>query len=395
VYYLDKKNKPIYLDNFSTTPCDPLVVEAMLPYFTENFGNSSSSISYEGKIAQKAVEQARAEISTLINSSPNEIIFTSGATESNNLAIFGLTNGYNDYRNHIITSEIEHQAVLEPMKKLDSNGYDVEYISVNQNGIINTNELQRSISKKTLLVSIMTVNNEIGTIQPITQIGKISHESGAVFHTDAAQAVGKIPINVVTQNVDMMSMSAHKMYGPKGVGALYVRDGSKSLPLTALFLGGGQEHKLRSGTLNVPGIVGFGKACEICHFNLTKDMKKISKLRDFFESAIIKLIPDIKINGDIKNRIPGSSSITIPGIVAESIIINSPGVSMSTNSACKSGAISPSHVLEAIGLNREDAYSTLRICINNFSKKGEITEAIKIIHLAIRNILMAESLTNR
>ena len=317
----------------------------------------------------------------LIGSSPSEIIFTSGATESNNLAILGLAKGLKKHteRKRILTTKIEHKAVLEPCQELQKEGYELLYLPVDSSGTVDLEVAKTLITDNTLLVSVQVASNEIGTIQPIAELAELVHAHGAVFHTDAAQAVGKIPVDVEAWDVDLLSISAHKLYGPKGVGALYLRGGKNGLPVEPLWLGGGQEGGIRSGTVNVPGVVGLGKACELCRQALLKDHKRLQTLRDRFEYELMEVIPAVKRNGNLANRLPNNSSLTLPVIDAEALIVNMPELAISTGSACTSGALEPSHVLQAIGLSREEGYSTLRIGLGRFTTQDDMDYALQVL----------------
>lgn len=365
----------IYLDNHATTPCDPKVIEAMLPYFGNIFGNPSSTVHNAGRLADNAVKFAREQVAALIGAKTKEIIFTSGATESNNIAIQGLVKGNDGSRQTIVTTPIEHKAILNQCKALAKEGWKIVFLPVDKKGTVDLLEAEKLITANVLVVSVQTASNEIGTIQPISKIAQMAYENGVYFHSDGAQAVGKIPVNVNQMGLDLLSISAHKMYGPKGVGALYVRGGAYAIPIKPLVYGGEQEYNLRSGTLNVPGIVGFGKACELCKGYLAEESDRVRKLRDFLEE---KLMASVKIqrNGNLENRLPGNSSITFPGIDAETLIVRMANYAISSGSACSSGALEPSFVLEAIGLSRDEAYSTIRIGLGRFSTKSEIQKFI-------------------
>lgn len=375
----------IYLDNHATTPCDPRVVDAMLPYFSENYGNPSSTIHSEGRKVADAIEVARKQVASLIGALPNEIIFTSGATESNNIAIQGLSRGSDGTRKKIVTTPIEHKAILNQCKALEKQGYEIILLPVNGAGEVDIHEAEREIDEDTMVVSIQAANNEIGTIQPIKKLAALAHATGAYFHTDAAQAVGKISVDVLEWEVDLLSISAHKIYGPKGVGALFVRGGAYSMPISPLVYGGEQEYNLRSGTLNAPGIVGFGKACELCSQELESEMERLSSLRDFLESQLIKQL-EVQRNGSLNNRLPNNCSFTFRGIDAEALIVNMPELAISTGSACTSGALEPSSVLQAIGLSREDADSTIRIGIGRLTTEDEIVTASKLIVATLKKL---------
>ncbi len=374
----------IYLDNHATTCCDQRVVEAMVPYFTEFFGNPSSTIHKAGKDAAEAINKAREKVASLIGAAPKEIIFTSGATESNNLAVRGFADGGRHNRRVVVTTSIEHKSVLSPCEKLDQEGYEVRILAVDCKGKVSIESAKRAISDNTLLVSIQTANNEIGTIQDINDLAQIAHENGALFHTDAAQAVGKIPIDVDEIGVDLLSFSAHKMYGPKGIGALYIRGGPYSIPIQPVVVGGGQEYGLRPGTHNVPAIVGFGEACRLCVTHMREEAERVSQLRDALELGLMPL--NVKVNGDTNKRLPGNSSLTFPGIDSEALVINTPELAISTGSACTTNEFEPSHVLLAIGLDRVEATSTIRIGLGRFSLEDEIPIVVSTITSAIDRI---------
>ena len=367
----------IYLDNNATTKTDEEVVKAMLPYLLENYGNPSS-IYKIGRDTRKAVEEAREKVAKALNCEANEIYFTSGGSESDNTAIKGIAHSYKDKGNHIITSKIEHPAVLETCKELEKEGFEVSYIGVDENGIVNLKELEASIKPSTILISVMFANNEIGTIQPIKEIGKIAKENNIYFHTDAVQAVGNLKIDVKELNLDSLSLSAHKFYGPKGVGALYVKKGVK---FNKFISGGHQERNKRAGTENVAGIVGLGKAIELAYQDLDKHNEKIKELRDYYVEEVTKRIPYIKINGDTKKRLPGNSNISFRFIEGEGLLLNLDlkGICASSGSACTSGSLDPSHVLLAIGLPHEIAHGSLRISIGKYNTKEEIDYVIECL----------------
>lgn len=368
--------KVIYLDNHATTPCDPRVVRAMLPYFTEFFGNPSSNLHQPGRRAADAVERARSQVAELIGAKSGEVVFTSGASESNNLAIFGVAGAHRGGRRRIITTPIEHKAVLEPFRRLAQQGFELVWLPVDSKGRVDLEAAERLINHETLLVSVQAANNEIGTIQPVAKIAAIAHQYGALVHSDAAQAVGKIPVNVSAWGVDLLSISAHKLYGPKGIGALYINQRIRKTSINPLILGGGQELGLRSGTHNVPGIVGLGEACEIARVSMAEESWRISRLRDAFESGLRAVIPGIHVNGDLENRLPGNSSITFPDVEADALILNMPDVALSMGSACNSGAIEPSYVLTSIGLSYDLAYSTVRIGWGRFNKEDDVAATL-------------------
>jgi cysteine desulfurase len=381
------KTEEIYLDYNATTPCDPRVVEIMLPYFSQIYGNPANGLHRQGRMGAKAVDEARQRVADLIGAQPGDIYFTSGATESNNQAIFGVARLVRqNHRRRIVTCQVEHKAVLLPYKKLEQQGFEVVYLSVDSGGRILVEDAAVAIDENTLLVSIQTANNEIGTLQPVAEIAKIAHEHGAWMHTDAAQAVGKIPVDVEELNVDLLSMSAHKLYGPKGIGALYIHGGAQNIPLEPLLFGGGQESGLRSGTTNVPAIVGFGEACRIASEALWAENERIAGLRDQLEQVLVKNIASVRINGDCNHRLPNTSSLTFPGVDADALLLNLPDVMMGTGSACTSGAIEPSHVLQAIGLNRDDASSTIRASLGRFTNESEIQKAGSLIVEAVSKL---------
>jgi cysteine desulfurase len=373
----------IYLDHHATTPCDPRVVAAMLPFFTEHFGNPSGAVHAHGRIAEQAVEKARGQVATLLGASPNEIAFTAGATESNNLAILGVVNAYQGTRRRIVTTTLEHKAILEPFKHLVQDGFEVCYIPSQANGLLDLEAARDFINDQTLLVSVQLANNEIGTIQPLREIADLAHQYGAAVHTDAAQAVGKIPVDVEGLGIDLLSLSGHKFYAPKGIGALYVRGGVSTKRIAPLMLGGGQERSVRNGTLNVPAIVGMGAACEIAQFEMLEDAQRLRQLRDHLEQTLLENLTDICINGSQVPRLSGSSSLTFLGLDADALLIRLHELSLSTGSACTSGAIEPSHVLTAIGLSRDDANATIRVGLGRFNTNDEITKAAQQIIQAV------------
>lgn len=360
----------VYFDNSATTKTDERVIEAMMPYITENYGNPSS-IYKIGRENRKAVEEAREQVAKALNCEPNEIYFTNGGSESDNTAIRGIAYAYKNKGNHIITSKIEHPAVLETCKQLEKEGFEVSYIGVDENGIIKLDELKNAIKPTTTLISIMFANNEIGTIEPIEEIGKIAKENNIFFHTDAVQAVGNVEIDVKQLNIDALSMSGHKFYGPKGIGALYVKKGIK---FEKLINGGHQERNKRAGTENVAGIVGLGKAIELAYQELDEHNKKIKELRDYYVEQVKAKIPYIRINGDETKRLPGNSNISFRFIEGEGLLLNLDlkGICASSGSACTSGSLDPSHVLLAIGLPHEIAHGSLRISIGKYNTKEEV-----------------------
>lgn len=365
----------IYLDNNATTKTDEEVVKAMMPYLLDNYGNPSS-IYKLGRENRKVVEESREKIAEILNCKPDEIYFTSGGSESDNTAIRGIAYSYKNKGNHIITSKIEHPAVLETCKQLEKEGFEVSYISVGENGIINLEELKNAIKPTTTLITIMFANNEIGTIQPIEKIGKIAKEHNIIFHTDSVQAIGSVEIDVEKLNIDSLSLSAHKFYGPKGIGVLYVKKGVK---FNKFINGGHQERNKRAGTENVAGIVGLSKAMELAYRDLEEHNKKIKELRDYYVSQVKEKIPYIKINGDMEKRLPGNSNISFRFIEGESLLLNLDlkGICASSGSACTSGSLDPSHVLLAIGMPHEIAHGSLRISIGKYNTKEEIDYVVE------------------
>ena len=365
----------IYFDNAATTRLDEEVLQEMIPYLKENYGNASS-IYKLGRESRKAVEESREKIARILNCKPNEIYFTAGGSESDNTAIKGIARANKKKGNHIITSKIEHPAVLETCKQLEKEGFEVSYISVDENGIINLEELKKTIKPATVLITIMFANNEIGTIQPIEKIGEIARENNIYFHTDAVQAVGSVKIDVKKLNIDSLSLSGHKFYGPKGIGALYVRTG---VNFEKFVDGGHQERNKRAGTENVAGIVGLGKAIELAYNNLDEHNSIIKELRDYYVEQVKDKIPYIKINGDMEKRLPGNSNISFRFIEGEGLLLNLDlkGICASSGSACTSGSLAPSHVLLAIGLPHEIAHGSLRISIGKYNNKKEIEYLVK------------------
>jgi cysteine desulfurase len=377
---------PIYLDYHATTPTDERVLEAMLPYFREHFGNAASRNHSFGWVAEEAVEKARKQIASLINASPKEIVFTSGATESNNLAIKGVAEMYAEKGNHIITAATEHKAVLDTCKRLEKRGCQVTYLPVRPDGLIDLDQLRDSITDKTILVSIMYGNNEIGTVQDIRTIGQICHEKGVLFHTDATQAVGKIPVDVQADNIDLLSCTAHKMYGPKGVGALYVRRKNPRVQLTAQMDGGGHERGMRSGTLNVPGIVGFGKAAELCQQLLPEEMARMQRLRDKLKDGILAQLDEVYINGTMERRLPHNLNISFAYVEGESLLMGINDIAVSSGSACTSATLEPSYVLKALGAGDDLAHSSIRFGLGRFTTEEEIDYTIGKVVEVVRKL---------
>lgn len=363
---------PIYLDNHATTPLDPRVLEAMMPYLMENFGNAASRNHAFGWVAEEAVEKARKQVAALIGATAKEIVFTSGATESNNLAIKGVAEMYAQKGNHIITAATEHKAVLDTCKRLEKHGARVTYLPVQADGLIDLDMLRDAITDKTILVSIMYGNNEIGTVQDIPAIGAICRERGVLLHTDATQAVGKIPVNVIADNIDLLSLSGHKMYGPKGVGALYVRRKNPRVQLTAQMDGGGHERGMRSGTLNVPGIVGLGKAAELCSELMPEESAKHRALRDRLKDQLLAELDETYINGTMERRLPHNLNISFAYVEGESLLMGINDIAVSSGSACTSATLEPSYVLKALGAGDDLAHSSIRFGIGRFTTEEEI-----------------------
>jgi cysteine desulfurase len=363
---------PIYMDNHATTPVDPRVLEAMMPYMTNVFGNAASRNHQFGWAAEEAVENARTQIAKLIGATAKEIIFTSGATESDNLAIKGVAEMYREKGNHIITAATEHKAVLDTCKRLEKYGYKVTYLPVQRDGLVNLDELKAAMTDKTILVTIMYANNEIGVLQPVEEIGKLCRERGIVFHTDATQAVGKVPVDVNKQNIDVLSISAHKMYGPKGVGALYVRRKNPRVQLSAIIDGGGHERGMRSGTLNVPGIVGLGKACELCMEEMPAESKRLTAMRDRLRKTIEKNLDEVYVNGTYEHRLPGNLNMSFLYVEGESLLMGINDIAVSSGSACTSATLEPSYVLKALGLGDDLAHSSIRFGLGRFNTDAEV-----------------------
>lgn len=377
---------PIYLDHNATTPCDPGVVEAMLPYFTRQFGNAASRHHSFGWQAEEAVGLAREQVAKLIGAEPNEVVFTSGATEATNLAIKGVFETYAVKGNHIITCAIEHKAVLDSCKHLEKMGAEVSYLGVNAEGLIDLGQLEAAIKPTTILIAIMYANNEIGTIQSVTEISKIARKHNVIFFSDATQAVGKIPVDVNKDGIDLLALSAHKLYGPKGAGALYVRRKAPRVKLSAQMDGGGHERGIRSGTLNVPGIVGLGKACEISLKEMEKEAKQTSLLRDKLEKGLL-LIEKTSVNGAIMHRLPQTTNLSFNYVESEGLLMAlNKQIALSSGSACTSGSLEPSYVLKALGLSDELAHSSLRFGIGRFTTEEEIDYTIERVSKAVKEL---------
>ncbi|HTC90187.1 MAG TPA: IscS subfamily cysteine desulfurase [Bryobacteraceae bacterium] len=363
---------PIYMDYHATTPMDPRVFEAMKPYFLQTFGNAASRNHSFGWEAEEAVEKSRKQIASLIGATAKEIVFTSGATESNNLALKGVAEMYAEKGNHIITAATEHKAILDTCKRLEKQGVRVTYLPVQQNGLVDLEQVQAAVTDKTILISIMYANNEIGVIQPIAELGKIAKSKGALLHTDATQAVGKIPVNVIKDNIDLMSMSGHKMYGPKGVGALYVRRKSPRVQITAQMDGGGHERGMRSGTLNVPGIVGLGEACALCQAGMPEESKRMAFLRDKLMHKLQSELDETYINGTMEHRLPNNLNISFAYVEGESLLMGINDIAVSSGSACTSATLEPSYVLKALGAGDDLAHSSIRFGLGRFNTEEEV-----------------------
>jgi cysteine desulfurase len=370
-----RNDQPIYLDYQATTPMDPRVLEAMMPYFTHKFGNSGSRSHAYGWEAEEGTEKARAQVAKLIGADEKEVIFTSGATESNNLAIRGVAEFYKDRKNHIITTVTEHKCVLDTCRHLEQQGFEVTYLPVRKDGLLDLDVLRAAITDKTVLVSVMAVNNEIGVIQPLAEIGRICREKKVFFHTDAAQAAGKIPLDVEALNIDLMSISGHKIYGPKGIGALYVRRKPR-VRLVPMIVGGGQERGFRSGTLPTPLCVGLGEAAEICMKEMDAEAKRLKKLQERMLNGLRAKLSDIVVNGDLEQRIPGNLNISFAYVEGESLMMGIKNLAVSSGSACTSASLEPSYVLRALGVEEEMAHTSLRIGLGRFTTEHEIDTAV-------------------
>ena len=377
---------PIYLDNHATTPMDPRVLDAMLPYFTEKFGNAASRNHSFGWESEVAVENARKQIASLIGASPKEIIFTSGATESNNLAIKGVAEMYAERGTHIITAATEHKAVLDTCKHLEKRGYRVTYLPLQQNGLIDLEMLKAAFTDKTILVTIMYANNEIGVIQPIAEIGRMCKERGVLFHTDAVQAVGKVPVNVIADNIDILSLTGHKIYGPKGVGALYVRRRNPRVQITSQMDGGGHERGMRSGTLNVPGIVGLGEACAIAQKEMAEEAKRLGYLRDKLRNKLEAELDEVYINGTMEHHLPNNLNISFAYVEGESLLMGINDIAVSSGSACTSATLEPSYVLKALGAGDDIAHSSIRFGLGRFNTEEEVDYAAAKVIDVVRKL---------
>jgi cysteine desulfurase len=376
---------PIYLDNNATTPMDPRVLEAMVPYFTQKFGNAASRNHSFGWVAEEAVDYAREQVAKIIGASEKEIIFTSGATEADNLAIKGVFEMYKEKGNHIITAVTEHKAVLDTCKHLEKLGARVTYLPVQEDGLISLQDLEAAMTSETILVSIMYGNNEIGVIQPVKEISAIAHKYGALFMTDATQAVGKIPVNVNADGIDLLAFSAHKIYGPKGVGALYVRRKGPRVKVTAQMDGGGHERGMRSGTLNVPGIVGFGKACELCIEEMESEAKRLSALRDKLQSSLL-VLEESYVNGNVAHRLPHVANISFKYVEGEGLMMAMKDLAVSSGSACTSASLEPSYVLKSLGLSDDLAHSSIRFGLGRFTTEEEVNYAIEVTKKSVTHL---------
>jgi cysteine desulfurase len=367
---------PIYMDNHATTPMDPRVLQAMLPYFTEKFGNAASRNHSFGWAGEEAVETARQQIASLINATAKEIIFTSGATESDNLMIKGVAEMYREKGNHIITQAIEHKAVLDTCKRLEKNGYEVTYLPVQRDGRVNPEDVRKAIKPTTILITVMYANNEIGVINPIAEIGKIAKEHGIIFAVDGVQAVGKVPVDVIKDNIDLLAISGHKIYGPKGVGALYVRRRNPRVQLSAIIDGGGHERGMRSGTLNVTGIVGLGKACELCQQEMAEEGARLGKLRDRLKAGLEAKLDEVYINGSLEQRLPNNLNMSFAYVEGESLLMGINDVAVSSGSACTSATLEPSYVLKALGVGEDLAHTSIRFGLGRFTTEEEVDYVI-------------------
>ena len=371
--------QPIYMDSHATTPLDPRVLEAMMPYLTYHFGNAASSTHLFGEHAKDAVDAARGQVADLIGCSAEEIIFTSGATESDNLAVKGVANQYKDRGNHIITSTVEHHAVLDSCKALEGSGFDVTYLPVDKYGMVHPRQVKDAITDQTVLISLIYVNGEVGTINPITEVGEIAEKYGILFHSDATQGIGKVESDVNELKVDLMSFTAHKMYGPKGIGALYLRKKDPPIQLYPLLHGGGQENNIRSGTLNVPGIVGFGAACELCKQEMAEEAKRIAALRERLYHGLSKQIDLIRLNGHPTNRIPSNLNLSFEFVESQSILSGLKEIALSSGSACNSDSIEPSYVLRAMGVKDELALGAIRFGLGRHNTAAEVDTVVECV----------------
>ena len=382
-----KVTTPIYLDNNATTAVDPRVLDAMLPYFLERFGNAASKNHAFGWEAEAAVDSAREQVARLIGaSSPREVVFTSGATESDNLAIKGVAEAYREKGNHIVTCVTEHKAVLDCCKVLEKRGFEISYLPVNADGFVDLQRLRDALTDRTILISIMAANNEIGILQPTKEIGRLAKERGILFHSDATQAVGKIPLDVEDMGIDLLSLTAHKIYGPKGIGALYVRATKPRVKITAQIDGGGHERGMRSGTLNVPGIVGLGKASELAQQEMGAEAERLIALRERLKAGLFAQIEDVRINGDAVQRLPGNLNLSFAYVEGESLMMGLKEIAVSTGSACTSASLEPSYVLKAIGLEDSLAHASIRFGLGRFNTVDEIDYAVQRVSEEVRRL---------
>lgn len=367
--------EPVYLDNHATTPLDKRVLDAMMPFLTTQFGNAASRNHRFGWEAEQAVEKARKQVAALIGAQANEIVFTSGATESNNLALKGIAEAYRERGDHIITQMTEHKAILDTCRRLEREGLRVTYLPVGNDGRVNVEDVRSAITDRTVLISVMYANNEIGTLQPLREIGALARERGVLVHSDAVQAVGKVPINVIADGIDLLSLTAHKFYGPKGVGALYVRRRNPRVHLPAQIDGGGHERGMRSGTLNVPGIVGLGAACQLAGELMSEEGGRLSKLRDCLHERLARELPEVRVNGSTEHRLPNNLSMSFAGVDSEGLLMGLNDIALSSGSACTSATLEPSYVLKAIGLDDEAAHSSVRFGLGRFTTDEDVDRA--------------------
>jgi cysteine desulfurase len=378
--------RPVYLDHHSTTPTDPRVLEAMLPYFTEDFGNAASRHHAFGRRAKEAVDRAREQVAGLIGADPREIVFTSGATESNNLALKGAAGMYRRHGNHIVTAVTEHKAVIDPCKRLAREGFDVTFLPVDRDGRVTPGQVAAALTDRTILVSVMAANNEIGTLQPIAELGMLCKQRNVLFHTDAAQAVGKVPVDVEGMGIDLLSVSGHKLYGPKGVGALYVRRRDPRVRLEPILDGGGHEGGMRSGTLPVPLVVGLGAACEICRAEMAAEAGRLLRLRERLRGGIMDQLPDVQLNGHPSERLPGNLNLSFPYVQGDALMIAMKDLAVSSGSACTSASVEPSYVLRAIGLPDDLAQGSLRFGLGRFTTEEDVDFAVDEVVQAVRRL---------
>ncbi len=387
---------PVYMDNHATTPVDPGVLDEMLPYFCDRFGNAASRNHQFGWEAEAGVDEAREQIAQLIGaSSPREIVFTSGATESDNLAIIGIAESYKEKGNHIVTCATEHKAVLDSCQVLEERGYKVTYLHVNSSGFLDLEKLHAAITGNTILISIMAANNEIGTIHPMTEIGRIAKERKVIFHCDGTQGVGKIPMDVIAMGIDLLSFSAHKIYGPKGIGALYIRSKQPRIRITPIIHGGGHEKGVRSGTLNVPGIIGFGKACQLAQDQLTDEGSRLNRLREKLKEGIFSRLDGVFLNGDATHRLPGNLNMSFAGVDGESLLMGLKEIAVSSGSTCTSAVFEPSHVLRALGVKEDLANASIRFGLGRFNTEEEVDYTIDRVAQEVSRLRELSSPYNR